>query len=101
MAMARPPVTALPSMIAGMTRSGSAAANGIAPSVMNDSAQSPGGLAVLAFGDAEQSGTQDRREGQGQRWHHAGQHHGGHHLELGGAVGAAVAAAPRPATAKE
>ena len=35
-AMDSPPVTALPSMIAGITRNGSAAANGIAPSVMKD-----------------------------------------------------------------
>ena len=39
-AMERPPVTALPTMIAGMTRSGSAAANGMAPSVMKDAPSS-------------------------------------------------------------
>ncbi len=33
-------MTALPSMIDGMTRSGSAAANGMAPSVMNDAPSS-------------------------------------------------------------
>jgi hypothetical protein len=37
-------------MIDGMTRSGSAAANGIAPSVMDEAAQQPGRLAVLALG---------------------------------------------------
>jgi hypothetical protein len=35
-AIDRPPVTALPAISDGITRSGSAAANGIAPSVMND-----------------------------------------------------------------
>ena len=35
--MERPPATAEPIIWAGMTRSGSAEANGIAPSVMNDS----------------------------------------------------------------
>ena len=40
------PVVAPPSMIDGMTRSGSAAANGIAPSVMNDEPEQPRGLAV-------------------------------------------------------
>ena len=49
-----PPVTALPSMIAGITRSGSAAANGIAPSVMNEAPSSQAGLAVLALGQGEQ-----------------------------------------------
>ena len=39
-AIDRPPVTALPSMIDGITRSGSAAANGIAPSVMNEAPSS-------------------------------------------------------------
>ena len=47
-----PPVTALPSMIDGITRSGSAAANGIAPSVMKEAPSSPGRLAVLALGRA-------------------------------------------------
>ena len=45
-AIERPPVTALPSMMAGMTRSGSAAANGIAPSVMNEA---PSSQAALPF----------------------------------------------------
>ena len=54
--MDRPPVTALPSMIDGITRSGSAAANGIAPSVMNDAPSAQRGLAVLALGHVEQAG---------------------------------------------
>jgi hypothetical protein len=36
----RPPVTSLPSMMHGITRRGSAAANGMAPSVMNDAPSS-------------------------------------------------------------
>ena len=37
-----------------MTRSGSAAANGIAPSVMKDAPEHPGRLAVLPLGLGEQ-----------------------------------------------
>ena len=51
----RPPVTALPSMIAGITRSGSAAANGMAPSVMNDA---PSSQPALPF---SRSGRLNRR----------------------------------------
>ena len=46
-AMTSAPVTAEPTMQDGMTRSGSAAANGIAPSVMNEAPSSQAGLAVL------------------------------------------------------
>ena len=45
-AMLIAPVTAAPTIDAGMTRSGSAAANGIAPSEMNDS---PSRYAALPF----------------------------------------------------
>ena len=45
-AMLRPPVTAPPTIEAGMTRSGSAAANGIAPSLMN---AAPSSQAALPF----------------------------------------------------
>src|SRR6478736_9304252 len=44
--MLRAPVTAPPAIIAGMTRSGSAAANGIAPSLMN---AAPSSQAALPF----------------------------------------------------
>ena len=40
------PVTAAPTIVAGMTRSGSAAANGIAPSEMKDA---PSSQAALPF----------------------------------------------------
>ena len=45
-AMTMPPVTAPPSIIDGITRNGSAAANGMAPSEMNDA---PSSHAALPF----------------------------------------------------
>ena len=45
-AITRAPVRALPAMSDGMTRSGSDAANGIAPSVMNEA---PSSQAALPF----------------------------------------------------
>ena len=48
--MTSAPVTLEPTIEDGMTRSGSAAANGIAPSEMNDRPEQPGGLAVLLLG---------------------------------------------------
>ena len=86
-AIERPPVTALPSMIDGMTRSGSAAANGIAPSVMNDAPSSQAGLAVLALGHGEQARADDGGQRQRERRHHAGEHDGGHDLQLRGVAG--------------
>ena len=92
-AIARAPVTAEPAMIEGMTRSGSAAANGIAPSVMNEAPSSQAGLAVLALGHGEQARADDGGERQGERRHHAGEHDGGHDLQLGAAPVADAAAA--------
>ena len=98
-AMDRPPVTALPSMIDGITRSGSAAANGIAPSVMNEA---PSAQAALPF---SRSGALNRP---GRTTVASASASGGTMpasmtaaITLSsGASPAAVAAAPRPAVAK-
>ena len=86
-AIERPPVTALPSMIEGITRSGSAAANGIAPSVMNEAPSSQAALPFSRSRRREQLRPEHGGQGQGQRRHHAGQHHRGHHLQLRGVAG--------------
>ena len=92
-------MTALPNMIAGITRSGSAAANGMAPSVMNEAPSSQPALPFSRSATVKSSGADDGGEGQRDRRHHAGEHDGGHDLQLGGVVGA-VAAPPTPAAAK-
>ena len=98
-AIERPPVTALPSMIDGITRSGSAAANGIAPSVMNDAPSSQPALPFSRSAGGEQLRADHGGQGQRERRHHAGEHHRGHDLQLRG-VAAVAAAAARPAVAK-
>ena len=82
-----PPVTALPSMIDGMTRSGSAAANGIAPSVMNDAPSSQAALPFSRSAGVNSFGRTHGGQRQRQRRHHAGDHHRGHDLQLRGVAG--------------
>nr|WP_246354778.1 hypothetical protein [Nocardioides ungokensis] len=82
MAMARPPATALPAMIDGTTRSGSAAANGMAPSVMNDAPRAQAALPLSRSGRLKQARADGRREREAERRDHAGDHDGGHHLQL-------------------
>ena len=69
-AMASPPVTALPSMIEGMTRSGSAAANGIAASVMNEKPSSQAALPFSRSSSVNSAGRTDGGQGEGERGHH-------------------------------
>src|SRR3954447_11850153 len=50
-------------------------------------AEQPGRLAVLPLRGREQPGPDDGGERQGDRGHHAGEHHGGHDLQLRGVGG--------------
>ena len=54
-------------MIPGITRSGSAAANGIAPSVMNEAPRSQPALPFSRLGEVEQLGSHHRGERQSDR----------------------------------
>ena len=55
-AMISAPVTAPPNIIDGMTRSGSAAANGMAPSEMNDAPRSQAALPFSRSGSVNRPG---------------------------------------------
>ena len=95
--MLSPPVTAAPSMLAGMTRNTSAAANGMAPSEMKDA---PSSQAALPFSRSAMlnrrlSSTVARAIASG----------GTMPADMTAAMichgaGSAIVAAPRPATAK-
>jgi hypothetical protein len=75
------PVTALPIALAGMTRSGSAAAKGMAPLGDERCPEQPGRLAVLALhGGEAAAGEHGRRERHRERRDHATRHDGGHDL---------------------
>ena len=93
-------MTALPSMIGGMTRSGSAAANGMAPSVMNDAPSSQPALPFSRSAAVNRLRPDDGGQGQRDRRHHAGEHHRGHDLQLRVASRGREAATPTPAAAK-
>ena len=80
-AMHSAPVIAPPNIIDGMTRNGSAAANGIAPSEMKQSAEKHSGPAVFPLRLAEQPRPDEGRKRHRQRRHHACGHHRGHDLE--------------------
>ena len=91
----RPPVTALPSMIAGMTRSGSAAANGIAPSVMKLEPSSHAALPFSRSAWVNSRGSDDGGERERDRRHHSGQHDRSHDLAAGGVPAARAPRLPR------
>ena len=68
------PVVAPPSIIDGMTRSGSAAANGMAPSEMKDSPSSHAALPFSRSAGVYSFGRTAVDERHRQRRHHAGRH---------------------------
>ena len=74
-------------MIDGITRNGSAAANGIAPSVMNEAPISQAALPFSRSARSNRPGPDDSRQRQRDRRHHPGQHHGGHDLQLRSVAG--------------
>ena len=77
--------TAEPATRQGMTRSGSRAAKGIAPSVMKRDAQHGRRLAGVALLRVKRSWNSDRRQRQAQRRRHARRHHRRHRaIDLGG-----------------
>ena len=85
-AMASAPVIAEPTIDEAMMRTGSAAANGIAPSEMNEAPSSQAALPFSRSGSENSCGRTVVGEGHRERGHHAGGHDRGHDLQLG-AVG--------------
>ena len=94
------PATAEPTTDEAMMRTGSAAANGIAPSEMNEARAARRPCRSRARARRTAAARTAWRRAMAERRHHAGGHDRGHDLQLWRRVGRAAPAVARPAVAK-